>query len=156
MCIFADMSEYIQHGGIITAIKNGVIDVRIEQASACADCHAQKSCILFGKQDKIIEVLQPENISFAVGDEVLVLEKRSLGMKAVLYSYVLPLFIMFLTLIVLKLMNKSDIFAGVASLATLIPYYMLFFLFKDRLKNTFVFEIKPLNPLKGTLQTSVR
>ena len=142
MCIFAGMSEDIQHGGIITAIRNGVIDVRIEQTSACADCHAQKSCTLFGKQDKIIEIPQPENLSFAVGDEVLVLEKRSLGMKAVLYSYVLPLFIMFLMLIMLKLMNKSDIFAGVVSLVMLVPYYMLFFLFKDRLKNTFVFTIK--------------
>jgi len=135
------MSEYIQHKGVIAAIKNGIVDVQIEQALACAACHAKEACTLLDKQDKIIEVPQPAGL-FIVGDEVWVLEKRTLGMKAVLYSYVLPLFIMFLMLIMLKLMNKSDIFAGVASLATLIPYYMLFFIFKDRLKKTFVFTIK--------------
>ena len=142
MPIFAGMSEYVQHSGVIDAIKDGIFNVRIEQRSACADCHARNACTLLDKQDKIIEVPYSGDASFAVGETVLLLEKRSLGMKAVLYSYVLPLFIMFLVLIVLKLMNKSDIFAGVASLSALVPYYMLFFLLKDRLKNTFVFTIK--------------
>ena len=144
LCIFADMGEYIQHKGVIAAIKNGIVDVRIEQAPACAACHAKEACTLLDKQNKIIEVSQSAG-SFAVGDEVWVLEKRTLGMKAVLYSYVLPLFIMFLILILLKLMNKSDIFAGAASLAVLVPYYMIFFLLKDKLKKTFVFTIQKVD-----------
>jgi sigma-E factor negative regulatory protein RseC len=139
--MFFTMDNYIRHEGIVTAIKNGTVSVRIERGSACASCHANGACTLLDKQRQLVEVVQPAGLLLAVGDEVLILEKKSLGMWAVFFAYVLPLFIVLLMLITLLLMNKSDIFAGVLSLLTLVPYYSLFFLLRGRLKNRFVFTL---------------
>ncbi len=139
------MSILIEHPGIVRGIKDKVIEVQIKRDAACASCDAKSTCVIHSKQDMIIEVSMPENSSFKTGDHVLVLEKRSQGFKAVLFSYVIPVFIIFFTLVILFLMNKSDIFAGAMALATLIPYYLIFFLFKNKIKETFVFKIENRN-----------
>ena len=58
-----NMSESINHNGIIEKIDGGTVYVRIIQQSACSGCHAKSMCTASESKEKIIEV--PVIIVFA-------------------------------------------------------------------------------------------
>ena len=58
-----NMSESINHNGIIEKIDGGTVYVRIIQQSACSGCHAKSMCTASESKEKIIEV--PDIIVFA-------------------------------------------------------------------------------------------
>jgi sigma-E factor negative regulatory protein RseC len=65
-----------------------------------------------------------------------------MGFQALFLGYVMPFLAMLIVLIALTSMNISEIRAGLASLAILVPYYFILYLFKDRISNHFTFEIE--------------
>jgi sigma-E factor negative regulatory protein RseC len=69
--------------------------------------------------------------------------KKSLGGKAVLLAYIIPFIIMMLSLIILTLLNFSELFAGLFSIGILAPYYLVLYLLKNKLSKTFKFTISP-------------
>jgi len=68
--------------------------------------------------------------------------QKSLGTRAVMLGYFLPFLLVLLTLIVTLNIFKSQGLAGLISLGVLVPYYMLLYFNKDRLKKTFTFKIE--------------
>jgi sigma-E factor negative regulatory protein RseC len=135
------MSKLVEHQGVIKDIHNGIIEVKIEQSSACASCHAKNSCSIIDKTDKIIEIFT-NDISYSIGETVMVMETKSLGLQAVFFSYILPLIVVISVIIIFLAIGKSEIFAAIAALSSLLPYYALFLVFKKKIKDTFVFTIK--------------
>ena len=87
-----NMSESINHNGIIEKIDGDTAYVRIIQQSACSGCHAQSMCAASESKVKIIEV--PDNSGkFTVNENVLLCGRSSLGLQAVLLAFILPLLI---------------------------------------------------------------
>jgi sigma-E factor negative regulatory protein RseC len=98
----------LQHDGIISHIKDGVIYVDIEVASACSSCHAKGYCSAFGKSDKVIEIPSEQYPDFISGDQVTVFIRESLGMQALLIGYIfrwLPCLLHSFSLIFLLIMK---------------------------------------------------
>ncbi len=60
------MSEFIEHPGVVTGIKNKVAEVQIKQDSACASCQVKSACVIHSKQDMVIEVPLSGNSSFNI------------------------------------------------------------------------------------------
>ena len=84
-----NMSESINHNGIIEKIDGGTVYVRIIQQSACSGCHAKSMCTASESKEKIIEV--PDNSGkFHINEEVLLCGQSSLGLQAVLLAFVFP------------------------------------------------------------------
>lgn len=94
-----------------------------------------------GKEDKLIEVTGNYNVN--PGDSVIIMMKQSMGYNAILLSYILPLVAVFVILIILVSYSVSELAAGIFSLAILIPYYFLLYLFRNKIDKKFTFTLKP-------------
>lgn len=131
----------ISHFGVVESISNGKISVRISSVSACSSCHAQGSCTAADKQDKIIEIDKVSK-NVAIGDWVNVVAKESAGIRAVTLGYLLPFVVLFTTLLTCHLLGISEGISGLFSIAILIPYYLMLYFFRLKIKNAFQFELQ--------------
>ena len=131
----------VTHKGTIIEITPECIRVEIINKSMCAACHAKGFCSAGDTKDKIIDVEYYNNGEFAVGDEVEVIMNRSMGFKAVWISYVVPLVILLIFLLTLQGLGFSELHSGLFALLAVCVYYLMVYLFKDKLANKFVFTI---------------
>lgn len=136
-----DILEYIEHDGIVQESGTDSVTVNIITASACSACHARGSCLLSEMEQK--SVIIKGRYDLKSGDHVTVVMKKSSGYAAVMLGYILPLALVLLVLVILVSLSSSEIAAGLGSLAVLIPYYFILWLFKKRISNKFTFSIKP-------------
>lgn len=133
-------SSVITHDGVVDSISNHLVRVRIINMSACSGCHAKGACNASDQEEKIIDVYT-DATKYKLGEKVTIASKLSTGFKALLYGYVFPFVIVLLTLIILTVLNMNEIRAGLISLATLVPYYFILFMFRKNIKKDFTFEI---------------
>ena len=101
----------IEHPGIVQTKGDGVVMVLITQSSACSSCHAKGACTAADKSEKLVEALVIDN-NLEVGDAVIVYGQRKLGMKAVLWAFVIPFVILFVTLLLLQQTGLSEAWKG--------------------------------------------
>lgn len=130
----------INHEGIVQKIDDKSVTVSISVASACSGCHAEGNCTLSGKEEKIIEVSGSYNVK--PGDTVTILMKQSMGYAALFLGYIFPLLAVISILIILISMKVPELYAGLSSIAILIPYYIILFFFRKRINKNFTFTLK--------------
>ena len=135
-----DIKNIIQHEGIVEKTDKGSVMVRITSVSACSGCHAEGSCSMTGKEDKLIMITGNYNVS--EGDCVTVMMRKSMGYRAVFLGYVLPFFSVLIMLVFLNSTGFSELTAGLLSLSVLIPYYALLFLIRKKIDKEFIFTLK--------------
>lgn len=133
-------SNNITHQGVIEAIENNLVKVRIVNLSACASCHAKGACSAADMDEKVIDVFT-NNKNYKLGQTVTIASKLKSGYKAIFYGYVLPFLLVFITLIILTVLSFTETTAGLISLGILIPYYVTLYLFRNQLGKSFTFEI---------------
>ena len=132
--------EVIQHDGIVKKVDTNTITVTLLTSCACSGCHAEALCNLSGKEYKSIEI--KGNFNFSTGDRVTVLMKQSMGYRAVIIGYLIPLFLVVSGLSVMISLGIKELIAGLGSLAILIPYFMVLHLFRERINRSFTFSIR--------------
>lgn len=137
------MLEKIEHKGIIQSISEGKIIVGIITESACASCHAKGACTVADIQDKEVEIVRYSG-NYHVGQHVVIVGQSAQGFKALFFGYVLPFIIVLFTLFLLNAITQNEGLSGLLSLAVLIPYYFILFLFRNKLKKILEFEIKSI------------
>lgn len=135
------MASQIRHQGIIDRIEGQSVIVRIEQTSACSGCQAKGVCRASESKEKLIEVENCGHHNWIVGQTVIVSVDQRMGARAVLLSFGLPLVLMILTLVFTLSLCQSEMVAALASIGLLIPYYIVLFLLRGRLKRDFEFSI---------------
>jgi len=133
-------TECIEHDGIVQGSGNGSVTVRISSASACSGCHAEGSCTMSGKEEKIIDVTGSYNVS--PGDKVTVLLQQSAGFTALFLGYIIPLLLVVSLLVILISASVNELTAGLCSIGILIPYYFTLRLLRDHIGKKFTFTIK--------------
>ena len=127
--------------GTIEHIGDDAITVRIDCNSACSACHSKDLCLSVDKAVKHITI-EPDGRVYAVGQQVTVYSQRQLAFKALFWGYLAPLILVVVVLSGLILAGFSEAVAGVAALLSLLPYYLVLFLLRDKFKRTFVFKIE--------------
>ena len=132
----------ISHKGVIKSITPELTTVEILSTSACAECHAKGMCGMSESKVKEISVPTDPYSVHEVGDEVQVMLKKSMGLKAVWISYVIPLFILMILILSLSSVNVHEAYVGLGAIAGVALYYLVIYLFRNRLANGFVFYIK--------------
>ena len=130
----------ISHSGRIVAIDSQAITVEFVTEDACASCKASALCGMSEGKVKVLQV--PAQLGFEVGEEVNILLKRSMGLKAVWLAYVLPLVIMVAVLLGLTALGLSELVAGLCGIAAVGLWYLVLWLRRDKLKNEYTFYIK--------------
>ncbi len=131
----------IEHTGIVTSVKDNTVKVKINRYNACSSCAAQAGCGLREYREKNIEIFTNNAHEFSVGQEVIINMAASLGWLAIFYAYILPLILMLATLIILLLLDSSEIIAGISAIIILIPYYLGLFLTQKKIKKQIQFQI---------------
>ena len=132
----------IVHSGKILEITPDFTTVEIVASSACSECHAKGLCGMSEQQEKVIMVPTDPYSVHAVGDEVKVKTKMSMGLKAVWISYVIPLAVLMILILSLSGVFENEAIRGLVAIAGVCLYYFVVWLFRDKLKNEFTFYIK--------------
>lgn len=133
-------SGIIDHEGIVQRKGNKSVFVAISSASACSGCHAEGSCSMSGKEEKIIEIRGSYNVN--PGDQVTILMKQSMGYSALFLGYIFPVIAVIAVLITLVSLKVPELTSGLASIAILIPYYTTLFFLKKTIDEKFTFTLK--------------
>lgn len=136
----------IEHEGVIEHIIDHRVTVRLLQQSACSACHAKGACMAADSKEKLVEVFDFSG-RFRKNERVIIEGKESMGYKAVVWAFIIPLVILILTLtLTLTLWNFSEIEAAISSMIALLPYYLVLYLLRKKMSKTFQFTIKKYEP----------
>lgn len=136
------MADIIKHRGIVEKVDGSHIVVRIVQTSACSACSAKGLCNASESKEKQIDVYEA-NPSYQIGEEVMVCGTTSMGMRAVLLAFGVPLLILVLALgVSTKLTGEDALLSSGIALVSVVPYYIAIYFCKDKLNRTFSFTIE--------------
>ena len=117
----------IEHEGIIEKINGNRITVRILQQSACSACHAKSVCMAADSKEKLVDIPDITG-QYHVNERVIIEGKESIGYKAVLWAFVIPLLILLGALVAsLTLWDFTEIEAALAAMAALVPYFLVLY-----------------------------
>jgi len=134
----------IEHKGRIETIQDNKIIVSILAVSGCASCQIKGVCSAADMQEKSIEVYDYTN-QYKVGEYVNVSLRQSLGFRALFLGYVLPFTLVLFILIILTIITKNEALSGIGALSVLIPYYLILFVLKDKIRKKFTFSINKID-----------
>ena len=135
------MENRISHEGIITEIDSNNVRVKILSKSACASCNIKGACNMSEMKEKIINVPYPKNKDLSIGQNVNVSMGLGQANKAVIFAYVIPTIILFSMIFILNYFKIEEGINALISIGSLIPYYLILFLFKKKIKRKFEYEI---------------
>lgn len=134
------MSNRISHSGIIESVADNLVKVRIVQTSACASCKVASHCNASESKVKIVDVFTPGG-AYQVGQQVMVSASKDVANRALLLGFGVP-FLLLVGVLVLALRLTSDEgLAALSALGSLLPYYFLLWLLRDRIQRQISFQI---------------
>lgn len=136
------MADIIKHRGIVEKIEGSHVVVRIVQTSACSACSAKGLCNASESKEKQIDVYEV-NPSYRIGEEVMLCGSTSMGMRAVLLAFGIPVLLLLAALFITMRVTDGDaLLSSIVALLAVIPYYLVIYLMKDKLNKTFSFVIE--------------
>lgn len=136
------MSNKIKHAGVVDGVEGECVRVRILQSSACSACKVAAHCNASETKEKIIDVMDADASHYQKGDQVMVVADTAVGFRASLYGYLLPLILMVVTLVGVLAATHSEDLAALSALGILMPYYVLLFLMRNKLRNRLSFTLE--------------
>lgn len=136
------MSENkVLHDGVVAAISGKELKIKIEARAACGSCAIKSACGMSETKEKEIVVANDKAGGFNVGDKVTVAMSVSQGGKAAFYAYLVPTVILVAAILVLAAFGLSEGIIALAAVALLVPYYLILYYNRDKLKEKFSFDI---------------
>lgn len=138
------MENNVEQCGRVIDIRPGKVIVSILSSSMCSSCHAKGACGALDSKDKEIEVKTEDYNKYKIDDNVTVYMDRKLGFKAVFLGFLLPFLIMISLIFLIKFLFPEvlDIYLALSSLTSLVIYYYLIYLLRNKIDKEFVFKIK--------------
>ena len=133
--------ETISHEGIVTKITDDELEIKILAQSACAACHAKSACSMGEQAEKILTVPRPKDRDFAISQKVNVTMAIGQGNKAAVLAYLIPIVLLLAVLFACLGLKLSEGLSALISIIALIPYYIVLYLRRDKLKKKFDYII---------------
>lgn len=134
--------QQIEHSGIVKDISGNNLQVSIINKSSCASCNLKGSCSVSDIQEKIIDVFVNNPQEYEIGEGVDVFYRQSLGFRALFLGYLLPFIVLLVTMIIMLEITNRELLSGLVSLGSLLPYYFVVYLTRNKIKKTFSFSVK--------------
>lgn len=135
------MKAKIEHAGIVAKITDKSLYINMLVSSACGTCEAKGACLVSESEIKQVEIPATHR-NLKEGDEVVVRMDQSQGILAMFLGYVLPFILMIIVLIISLQVSNNEAVSGLLSLGILIPYYLILYMGRHRLKQKFTFTLK--------------
>ncbi|MDR0349907.1 MAG: SoxR reducing system RseC family protein [Tannerella sp.] len=137
------MKKGILHNGIIERIEYPFVFVRIVQQSACSGCDAKSHCTVSEHKVKTIQI-EDHSGKYEVNEAVYLCGELKTGLRAVWITFIVPLLLMVISLIIGNAFVANEITGGLAGLLILLPYYAFIYLIRDKLKQRFTFTLSKI------------
>ena len=135
------VQSQVSHTGIVEGIADGCVSVRILQTSACAACKVAGHCNAAEAKEKMVDVWCADAARYAVGQQVTVAASMAVARKALVLGFVMPFLLVVAVLVAVLYLTKNEGTAAMAALGSLIPYYLLLWLYRDRIQRDITFQI---------------
>jgi sigma-E factor negative regulatory protein RseC len=139
------MSQKISHTGVIEKILEDSIKVRIVQTSACAACKVAIHCNAAESKVKIVDVFGCDTSNYSTGQEVTVWASKDVADKALLLGFGAPFLLLVCVLMIALRFTDNEGFAALLALGSLLPYYYVLWLLRDRIQRSISFHIEEKN-----------
>ncbi len=136
------MRSNISHSGVVESVEDGCVHVRIVQTSACAACKVAGYCNASESKEKLVDVYTADTQRYSVGQAVTVMASRQVAAHALLLGFGLPFLVLVGVLVVVLQMTGNELWAALAGLLSLAPYYLLLYFFHNRLRDKLSFWIE--------------
>lgn len=137
-------SSKIEHRGTVVAVDGDNLKVEIISVSACGSCSAANLCSAAEKKSKVVDVIASAGQKFNVGDVVDFVGDDSMGVRAVVIAYVVPLMLVVVGLVCGKALGLGDAGCAVCAIAPLAPFYLGLYFLRGRVDKQFKFRAKNL------------
>ena len=134
-------AEQIEHKGVVSSVEEGIVRVAIEVNEACGSCASRKACSMGQSEKREITAYTADASDYSVGEQVEVGAKQTLGVVAVLLCYVVPLVVLVASLATTVASGASDGTAALVSLGSILIYYAILYLFRNRISKRIIFTI---------------
>ena len=134
--------ETISHEGIVTKITDDKLEIKILAQSACAACHAKSACGIGEQAEKILTVPRPKDKDFTLNQKVNVRMAIGQGNKAAVLAYLIPILLLLAVLFACLGLGVNEGLAALISIVALVPYYIILYLKRDKLKKQFSYIIE--------------
>ncbi len=134
--------ETISHEGIVTKITDDELEIKILAQSACAACHAKSACGMGEQAEKTLTVPRPKDKEFSLLQKVNVKMAIGQGNKAAVLAYLVPILLLLAVLFVCLGLGLNDGLSALLGIVALIPYYIILYLRRDKLKKQFSYIIE--------------
>ncbi len=139
------MAAPIKHKGEVIRIEGKRIDVKMTVESACASCRAKSVCGMDESQERVVSVTDAAlSREVSVGEEVVVAITEEVGIKAVAYSYLLPLLVLTVVMVATTMMGLGEGIAALSSIGACAVYYVVLYLLRRRVEREIKFKIEKL------------
>ena len=92
--------------------------------------------------EKILTVPRPKGKEFALNQKVNVRMAIGQGNKAAILAYLIPIVLLLAVLFVCLGLGINDGLAALISIVALVPYYIILYLKRDKLKKQFLYIIE--------------
>ncbi|MBQ8864121.1 MAG: SoxR reducing system RseC family protein [Rikenellaceae bacterium] len=135
--------EQIQHKAVVVAVEGNIVEVEMTVNDACEGCRAKEVCGAGGEQ-RIVAIHDTYARSYTPGEEVMISLDEIMGVKAVVYAYIVPFFIMIAVMFGTKAFDASDWVSGGGALGAAALYYVGLWLMRGKLEKEIVFKINKL------------
>jgi positive regulator of sigma E activity len=136
------MAKIMEHEAKVIAVfpEEKRVEAEMIVSSACGECKAKAVC---GgeKESRVVSAYTEHPEIYSVGDEVTISIEQIMGYKAILWSYVVPLFVM-LAALGLTHGRWGDLVAGVSALSACVLYFVVLAFFRKRIAKEIVFCVK--------------
>jgi sigma-E factor negative regulatory protein RseC len=135
-------TETISHEGIVTKITDDELEIKILAQSACAACHAKSACGMGEQTEKFLTVPRPKDKEFTINQKVNVRMAIGQGNKAAILAYLIPIVLLLAVLFVCLGLGLSEGLSALLGIIALIPYYIILYLRRDKLKEKFEYHLE--------------
>ena len=139
------MSQKISHSGVVERIEGDCIKVRIVQTSACAACKVASHCNAAESKVKIVDVFGCDTTNYSTGQEVTVWASRDVANRALLLGFGVPFLLLVCVLLIALRLTANEGLAALCVLGSLVPYYFVLWLLRDRIQRGISFQIEEKN-----------
>jgi sigma-E factor negative regulatory protein RseC len=136
------MRNNISHSGVVESVEDGCVHVRIVQTSACSACKVAGYCNASESKEKLVDIYTADTQRYSVGQAVTVMASRQVAAHALLLGFGLPFLVLVGVLVVVLQMTGNELWAALAGLLSLAPYYLLLYFFRNRLRDKLSFWIE--------------
>jgi len=94
-------------------------------------------------KEKIVNIYNLNNIKdYRIDETVIVTASTKIEFNAILLAFIIPFIIMVVTLFIVASTTSDELLSAIASLFVLVPYYVVLYYNRGRIREKLSFEIE--------------